>query len=65
MPDVLLSGDTERWEMIYVYVCRNCNERLDSFVLHALLKCNLCGMLLERDYKAEGANVNVENLRQR
>jgi transcription elongation factor Elf1 len=51
--------------MIYVYVCRNCDERLETFARLDGLKCNLCGQLLDRDYRAESANVNVESLRQR
>jgi transcription elongation factor Elf1 len=51
--------------MIYVFVCRNCELSLETYVRYPALKCNICGNLMDRDYRAENANVNVENLRGR
>jgi late competence protein required for DNA uptake (superfamily II DNA/RNA helicase) len=52
----------------YVYVCHDCGQQHIYFVPGAELYCGSCirqgrKVLLDRDYRAESANVNVENLR--
>jgi len=49
----------------YVYACRSCGLSLESYARYPMLKCNICGNVMDQDYRAEAANVSVENLRQR
>jgi hypothetical protein len=54
--------------MRYVYSCHDCGQQHEYGFVGAELYCGNCirqgrKVLLDRDYKAESANVNVEELR--
>ena len=53
----------------YIYACRDCGQQHEYGSVGAELYCGNCiergrKVLLVRDYQAENANVNTENLRQ-